>query len=140
MRYAPSSSASVRASISVGGEVKVYGEENGYCYVYYSRYGIYGWVSAGYLSKERPVAESEVKVSGVVKPDKTYSNVKTKTVTTSDGLRLRKGPGTNYDTIRYLGKGYPVAVKGTSSKNPGWVYVTDITRGVSGWVSSEYIN
>lgn len=139
MRYAPSSSSSIRASLSVGGEVKVYGEENGYCYVYYSRYGIYGWVSASYLSKERPVADSEVKVSGVVKPDKTYSNVETKTVTTSDGLRLRKGPGTSYDTIRYLGKGYPVAVKGTSTKNPGWVYVTDITRGVSGWVSSEYL-
>ena len=139
MRLRPSSSSAVRASISVGGEVKVYGEENGFCYVYYPRYGVYGWVSAKYLSKERPVAESEVKVSGVVAPDKTYSNPKTKTVTTSEGLRLRKGPGTAYDTIRYLGEGYPVLVKGESSKNPGWVYVTDITRGVSGWVAAAYI-
>ncbi len=139
IRLRPSLSSSVRASISVGGEVKVYAEENGFYYVYYARYGVYGWVNGKYLSKERPVADSEVKVSGVVKPDKTYSTVETKTVTTSDGLRLRKGPGTNYDTIRFLGKGYPVAVKGTSSKNPGWVYVTDITRGVSGWVSAAYI-
>ena len=139
VRLRPSSSSTVRASLSVGGEVKVYAEENGYYYVYYARYGVYGWVNGSYLSKERPVAENEVKVSGVVKPDKTYSNPETKTVTTSEGLRLRKGPGTNYDTIRYLGKGYPVSVKGTSSKNPGWVYVTDITRGVSGWVSSAYI-
>ena len=139
MRLRPSSSSAVRASLSVGGEVKVYGEENGFYYVYYPRYGVYGWVSAKYLSKERPVAESEVKVSGVVAPDKAYSNPKTKTVTTSEGLRLRKGPGTAYDTIRYLGEGYPVLVKGESSKNPGWVYVTDITRGVSGWVAAAYI-
>lgn len=139
IRLRPSASSTVRASLSVGGEVKVYAQENGFYYVYYARYGVYGWVNGSYLSKERPVADNEVKVSGVVKPDKTYSNPETKTVTTSEGLRLRKGPGTNYDTIRYLGKGYPVAVKGTSSKNPGWVYVTDITRGVSGWVSSAYI-
>lgn len=139
IRLRPSASSTVRASISVGGEVKVYAQENGFYYVYYARYGVYGWVNGSYLSKERPVADTEVKVSGVVKPDKTYANPETKTVTTSEGLRLRKGPGTNYDTIRYLGKGYPVAVKGTSSKNPGWVYVTDITRGVSGWVSSAYI-
>ena len=139
IRLRPSASSTVRASISVGGEVKVYAQENGFYYVYYARYGVYGWVNGSYLSKERPVADTEVKVSGVVKPDKTYANPETKTVTTSEGLRLRKGPGTNYDTIRYLGKGYPVAVKGTSSKNPGWVYVTDITRGVSGWVSAAYI-
>lgn len=139
VRLRPSSASSVCSSLSVGGEVKVYGEENGFSYVYYPRYGVYGWVDSGLLAKERPVAESEVKVSGVVSPDKTYSNPKTKTVAVSEGLRLRKGPGTNYDTIRYLGKGYPVSVKGESSKNPGWVYVTDITRGISGWVSAAYI-
>ena len=139
MRLRPSASSGVRASLSIGGEVKVYAEENGFYYVYYPRYGVYGWVNAKYLSSERPVAQKEVKVSGVVSPDKTYSNPKTKTVTASEGLRLRKGPGTDYSTIRYLGKGYPVSVKGESSKNPGWVYVTDITRGISGWVSAAYL-
>ncbi len=139
VRLRPSSSSTVASSLSIGGEVKVYAEENGYCYVYYPRYGVNGWVSSKYLAKQRPVAESEVKVSGVVEPDKLYSSPVTKTVNTADGLRLRKGPGTNYDTIRYLGEGYPVLVKGKSSKVSGWVYVTDITRGVSGWVSAEYI-
>ncbi len=139
MRLRPSASSGVRASLSIGGEVKVYAEENGFYYAYYPRYGVYGWVNAKYLSSERPVAQKEVKVSGVVSPDKTYSSPKTKTVTASEGLRLRKGPGTDYSTIRYLGKGYPVSVKGESSKNPGWVYVTDITRGISGWVSAAYL-
>ena len=140
LRYAPDSSSAKRVSLSIGNDVVVSGEENGFYYVYSNRYQISGWASKAYISKNRPVAKTETKVSGLVNPDKTYSNPKTKTVSISDGLRLRKGPGTDYDVIRDLGKGYPVAVKGESTSAPGWVYVTDITRGISGWVMGSYLN
>lgn len=139
LRRAASSSASRILYLSIGNDVKVYGEENGFYYIYSPRYGVYGWVQKQYLAKSRPIAESESKVSGVVAPDKKYSSAKSATVATSQGLRLRKGPGASYDVIRMIGYGYPLKVTGTDSKNPGWVYVTDLTHGVSGWVSAQYI-
>ena len=139
LRKAASQSAARILYLSVGNDVKVYGEENGFYYIYSPRYGIYGWVKKSTLSKNRPVAESESKVSGVIAPDKKYASAKSATVATSEGLRLRKGPGTSYDVIRMIGGGYPLKVIGTSSKNSGWVYVNDITHGVSGWVSAQYI-
>ena len=85
------------------------------------------------------MAQAERPVAGVVAPDVTVDGG-TKTVNSGGtGLNLRKGPGTDYDVIRSIGDGYPVAVKGKSSTISGWVYVTDITRGVSGWVASAYL-
>lgn len=139
LRKGPSASSARIIALSVGNEVKVYGEENGFYYVYNSRYGYYGWVNKAYLAKERPVSDKDINVSGVVSPDKKYSNPETKTVTASEGLRLRKGPGSSYDTIRYIGKGYSVRVIGTSTENAGWVYVKDLTHGIYGWVSAAYI-
>lgn len=139
LRKGPSASSARIIALSVGNEVKVYGEENGFYYVYNPRYGYYGWVNKAYLAKERPVSDKDINVSGVVSPDKKYSNPETKTVTASEGLRLRKGPGSSYDTIRYIGKGYSVKVIGTSTENAGWVYVKDLTHGIYGWISAAYI-
>lgn len=140
LRYAPRSGSANRVSLSVGADVRVTAEENGYCYVYSNRYGVSGWVKKSYLGASRPVAQTEQVVSGVVAPDVTVDGG-TKTVNTGgSSLNLRKGPGTQYDIIRAVGDGYPVAVKGRSSTASGWVYVTDITRGVSGWVSSAYLH
>ena len=138
LRYTPSSSSARILYLSVGADLVVSGEENGFYYVYCSRYSVYGWVSKSYTSSKRPTAQTEQKVSGVVAPDAKGSG-KTMYVNTTDGLRLRKGPGTNYDVIRMISNGYPVVVKGTSSSVSGWVYVTDTTHGVSGWVSSAFL-
>lgn len=140
LRYAPNSASANRVSLSVGADVRVTAEENGYCYVYSNRYGVSGWVKKQYLGDSRPVARTQQTVAGVVAPDVTEDGG-TKTVSTGgSSLNLRKGPGTNYDVIRAVGDGYPVQIKGKSSTVPGWVYVTDITRGVSGWVSAAYLN
>ena len=140
LRYAPRADSANRVSLSVGADVRVTAEENGFCYVYSNRYGVSGWVKKSYLGSSRPVAQTEQTVSGTVAPDVAYDGG-TKTVNTGGtSLNLRKGPGTEYDIIRAVGDGYPVAVKGKSSTVAGWVYVTDITRGVSGWVSSAYLN
>ena len=84
------------------------------------------------------MAQTQTTVSGTVAPDVTV-NGGTKTVNSGSSLNLRKGPGTEYDVIRAISDGYPVAVKGKSSTVSGWVYVTDITRGVSGWVAESYL-
>ena len=140
LRYAPNSSSANRVSLSVGADVSVTAEENGYCFVRSNRYGVSGWVKKSYLGNSRPVAQTQQVVSGTVAPDVTLDGG-TKTVSTGgSALNLRKGPGTEYDIIRAVGDGYPVAIKGKSSTVSGWVYVTDITRGVSGWVSSSYLH
>ena len=140
LRYAPNSSSGNRVSLSVGADVSVTAEQNGYYYVYSNRYGVSGWVSKRYLGASRPVAQRQQSVSGLVQPDVSLGGG-TKTVNSGGtGLNLRKGPGTGYDVIHSIGDGYPVAVKGKSSTVSGWVYVTDITRGVSGWVASAYLD
>ena len=139
LRFAPRAGSGNRVSLSVGADVSVTAEENGYYYVYSNRYGLSGWVSKQYVGASRPVAQTQTRVSGLVQPDVSV-NGGTKTVASGGtGLNLRKGPGTSYDVIRSIGDGYPVAVKGKSSTVSGWVYVTDITRGVSGWVAETYL-
>lgn len=138
LRYAPNRTSGNRVSLSVGADVSVTAEQNGYYFVRSNRYGISGWVSKQYVGTSRPVAQTQTTVSGTVAPDVTV-NGGTKTVNSGSSLNLRKGPGTEYDVIRAISDGYPVAVKGKSSTVSGWVYVTDITRGVSGWVAESYL-
>ena len=52
------------------------------------------------------------------------------------GVRLRKGPGTNYDTITVLPEGTRVNVINT--KTSGW-YAVNTVSGQTGFVSSQYV-
>ncbi|MGN0467121.1 MAG: SH3 domain-containing protein [Acutalibacteraceae bacterium] len=139
MRSGPSKDSEHVLYLSKGADVKVLASQNGFYYIYSNRYGVYGWVSASYASKTRPQTNAETTVPNLVAPDKTYSSPATKYVNASKSLRLRKGPGSSYDVIKLIPNGYPVKVKGYSESAPGWVYVTDTTYGVSGWVSSAYL-
>lgn len=139
LRKSPSTSGEKISYLSIGRDVKVLAKENGFYYVYYPRYGMYGWTTAKYIDEKRPVAEKEQHIGGVVSPDKKNETQKQMTVAPKAGLRLRKGPGTGYSVIRAIGCNLPVKVIGSSSKNPGWVYVYDMTHGVSGWVASAYL-
>lgn len=139
LRSQPSKESERVLYLSLGADVKVFAEENGYYYVYSNRYGVYGWVSKSYTSATRPTSDKTTTAQGVVSPDKKYEKPTTKYVNTAEGLRLRKGPGSNYDIIKNIPNGYPVKVIGYSSKASGWVYVIETTYGVSGWVSSQYI-
>ncbi len=123
--------------LSKGADLTVLGEKDGFCYAKSNRYGVYGWVSKAYLSEDRPESEGTTVHSGTVTPDKYYETAQIKY--TLDGLNLRKGPGTDYGVVSLIIKGYPVKVIGYSSKVSGWVYVTDMTYGVSGWVSAAYL-
>ena len=122
--------------LSKGADVKVLAKEGGFLYVYSNRYGVYGWVSASYISTSRPTETTSKLYTGTVQPD-----VKTeaKTMHTTYSLNIRKGPATSYDSVQIIATGYPVKVLGSKSGVSGWVYVTDLTYGVSGWVSTAYL-
>ncbi len=137
LRNAPSKSSERVLYLSKGADLTVYAKENGYYYVRSNRYGVYGWVSASYTSEGRPESETTKVYKNTVTPDKKYSNAEVKI--TTNGLNLRKGPGTDYAVITLIPKNYPVKVIGTKKGVSGWVYVTDTTYGYSGWVSSAYI-
>ena len=140
MRSKPDQQASKVVYVSIGEDLTVYGkEENGFLYVRSNRYGVYGWVAERYVSKTRPTAEETVVVPGIVKPDKKYSSPKTMYVNVHVGIRLRKAPETDAASVRTLSYGFPVKVTGYSSADSGWVYVTDITHGVTGWTRLEWL-
>ena len=56
---------------------------------------------------------------------------------TTAGVRLREGPGLNYNTLTVLAEGTGVHV--TSTKNPEWYAVTT-GSGQKGYIFSEYIH
>lgn len=144
--YVTANSVRVRASATTdsslvlhlqkGSEVVVYGSENGFLYVYSTRFGVYGWISKAYLSSSRPTTDSTTVPSGAVSPDKNGSG---KIMYTTFTLNLRKGPGTNYGVVKTIPINYPVKVIGYKSGVSGWAYVTDTTTGVNGWVSTAYL-
>ncbi len=119
-----------------GSEVVVYAKENGFYYVYSTRFGVYGWASASYISQTRPSAESTTVPSGAVKPDKSGSG---KIMYTTNTLNLRKGPATSYGIATVIPIGYPVKIVGYKAGVSGWAYVTDTTTGINGWVSTAYL-
>ncbi|MBQ1967630.1 MAG: SH3 domain-containing protein [Clostridia bacterium] len=136
MRAKPTTSSDRVLYLSKGADVKVIAKENGFLYVYSNRYGVSGWVSAAYISTSRPVETTSKLYTGTVQPD-----VKTaaKTMHTTYSLNIRKGPSTSYPSVQIIATGYPVKVIGSKSGVSGWVYVTDLTYGVSGWVSTAYL-
>lgn len=136
LRNKPSSSSEKILCLSKGADVKVLAKQGSFYYIYSNRYGVYGWVSTGYIANERPTANSSV-VNGTVSPDKKYDTAQIKY--TTNGLNVRKGPGTNYGIIGLVPISYPVKVIGYKSGVSGWVYVVDLTYGYTGWVSTAYL-
>lgn len=136
LRSKPSASSDRVLYLSKGADVVVFAKENGFFYIKSNRYGVYGWVSASYVSETRPQSESVVQ-SGTVAPDKKYATAEIKY--TTNGLNIRKGPSTSYDVIGLVPISYPVKVIGYKSGVSGWVYVQDTTYGYTGWVSTAYL-
>lgn len=136
MKGGPSSSSDWIQALGKGAEVKVLAKEKGYCYVYSTRFGTYGWVASGNISDERPIVETTSTNKNTVQPDKSGSG---ETKYTTYSLNLRKGPGKDYAVIKTVPINYPVKIIGYKSGVSGWAYVTDLTTGINGWVSTEYL-
>ncbi len=136
MRAKPAQSAERVQYLEKGSEVIVYAKQNGFCYVWSTRFGTYGWISASYLSNSRPVESTTSVKKNTVSPDVKASG---ETKYTTDTLNLRKGPSTSHDVIKTVPINYPVKVIGYKSGVSGWAYVTDLTSGTYGWVSTAYL-
>lgn len=131
---------------SYNNTVRVLAQENGFLYIYYPRFGVYGWISSELVTVSDSTQTTKPKTTqGTtitprnIEPDKTYSKEQTKTVSAAEGLNLRHGPGTDYPASRLLVDKTSVVLKGYSSTASGWVYVYVPSYGVSGWVSPAYL-
>lgn len=131
---------------SYNNTVRVLAQENGFLYIYYPRFGVYGWISSELVTVSDSTQTTKPKTTQSttitprnIEPDRTYSKEQTKTVSDAEGLNLRHGPGTDYPASRLLVDKTSVVLKGCSSTAPGWVYVYVPSYGVSGWVSSAYL-
>lgn len=136
MMGGPSSSSDWVQALGKGAEVKVLAKEKGYCYIYSTRFGTYGWVASSNVSEERPEAGTTTTNKNTVQPDKSGSG---ETKYTTYSLNLRKGPGKDYAVIKTVPINYPVKIIGYKSGVSGWAYVTDLTTGINGWVATEYL-
>ncbi|RSD24094.1 SH3 domain-containing protein [Mesobacillus subterraneus] len=81
-----------------------------------------GWVAEWFTSKD------------AVKPAVSQSSTASTGSITANGLRVRKGPGTNHPVIGSLNSGQAVEIL---SSNGSWAEIK--TPSVRGWVSKEYI-
>ncbi|ESU30719.1 hypothetical protein G3A_20645 [Bacillus sp. 17376] len=84
-----------------------------------------GWVAQWFTAKEA----AKTAVSPIVSP-----NAQSSGSVTVNGLRVRKGPGTNHQVIGSFNSGQAVEVL---SSNGNWAEVR--TKDLRGWVSKEYI-
>lgn len=80
-----------------------------------------GWVANWLVKKEISKAATNQNGSSV-------GNVSV------DGLRVRNGPGLNFQTIGHLNKGIKVSILET---NESWIRIS--TGSMEGWVSSEFV-
>lgn len=79
----------------------------------------------------QPSSESEP-----IEPPSSSGGEQVTTATTTANLKLRSGPGTNYETLLVLANGTKLTV--TDNSNAGWAKVRTAS-GKEGWCSKEYL-
>lgn len=136
VRSEDSTSGSVIASLKNGEKVQIIEKkDNGWSKVK-TESGKIGWVSSKYLvNTPSNSGNTSSQNDSSSQNNSTASSGKVK-VTTSSGLNVRKGPGTNYSIIGSLSGGSVVEVK---EKSGGWVKVV-LPNGSTGWVSGQYVS
>jgi N-acetylmuramoyl-L-alanine amidase len=82
-----------------------------------------GWLAGWLVSEESKDNDSEPIVQRAEKME-----------STADGLRIRKGPGTNFQVIGSVNKGDVLQYK---EKSEGWIRIS--FKQVDGWVHSDYL-
>jgi uncharacterized protein YraI len=123
LRTGPGTRYSVITKLAGGTKLEVIGEEDGWYRVATAK-GTVGWVVEEYFrvgSSGSPTGDSQ-QSRGVV------ANI------IDDGVNLRSGPGTGYESLGKLGAEVQVEVLG---REGSW-YKVRSPRGTVGWVSGEY--
>jgi N-acetylmuramoyl-L-alanine amidase len=119
VREGPGLSYRVVKQVKKGETFKLIKEENNWIQIKLSN-NLNGWVANWLVEKE--------------KEKETISNPSSLGTITVDGLRVRNGPGLNFQTIGHLNNGGQVSVL---ERNENW---TKISSGeMNGWISSEFI-
>jgi N-acetylmuramoyl-L-alanine amidase len=120
VREGPGLSYRVVKQVKKGESFKLVNEENDWIEIKLSN-NQNGWVANWLVQKERSQESTQ-----------TLSSLGTITV---DGLRIRNGPGLNFQTIGHLNNGIQVQVV---EKNENWIKIS--SSEIEGWVSSEFVN
>lgn len=127
VRDNPGLDQNVIGKMEIGKAYPLIKEEEGWLEIQFTS-SLTGWV-AGYLVtkngenvEEKPIEEEKI------------TSLSNKATIIENGLRLRKGPGTNYQVITSLGKGIEVTILSTNGE---WYQIkTDLG---SGWVHNDYL-
>ncbi|MFB0538090.1 MAG: cyclic nucleotide-binding domain-containing protein [Anaerolineae bacterium] len=163
MRVGPGTAYEVRASLAEGDEVNVLGrDEMGDWVKVGLDSGEEGWVAAEFVDvggnlkavqvitpEPIPPPPTEptptVMPSPTIPPEATAAPTSAPTVTvpiasrtTGGGLRMRSGPGTDYEVLVMLAEGLEVDVLGRDEAGE-WLKIS-VDSGEEGWVAAEFID
>ncbi|MEM5598603.1 SH3 domain-containing protein [Niallia circulans] len=129
VRENPGLDQNVIGKMEIGKAYPLIKEENDWIEIQYTPSST-GWVAA-YLVTKNGQSTNE---GPMEKEEETITSHSNKATITENGLRLRKGPGTNYQVITTLGEGIEVTILST---NNDWYQIsTDLG---SGWVHNDYL-
>jgi CRP-like cAMP-binding protein/uncharacterized protein YgiM (DUF1202 family) len=163
VRVGPGTAYEVRTSLAEGDEVNVLGrDEMGDWVKVGLDSGAEGWVAAEFVDvgdnlKAVPVITPEpiatpttgltptAMPSPTVPPEATAAPTAVPTVTvpiasrtTGGGLRMRSGPGTDYEVLTFLAEGQEVNVLGRDETGE-WLKIS-LDSGEEGWVAAEFVD
>lgn len=137
LRSGPGTSYTAIGSLSKGSLITALAAESGGWIQVSTSDGKTGYVSTEYVEfySEGTTTDPDPDPDPNPGGDK-FAVGQTVRVTADNGLRLRSGPGTNYDTITLLSTGSLLTV--TSVESNGWLGVTTQVS-QKGYVSSDYV-
>ncbi|NIO72780.1 MAG: SH3 domain-containing protein, partial [Anaerolineae bacterium] len=163
VRVGPGTAYEVRASLAEGDEVNVLGrDEMGDWVKVGLDSGEEGWVAAEFVDvgdnlkavpviTPEPIATPTTELtptampSPTVPPEATAAPTPVPTVTvpiasrtTGGGLRMRSGPGTDYEVLTLLAEGQEVNVLGRDETGE-WLKIS-LDSGEEGWVAAEFVD
>jgi N-acetylmuramoyl-L-alanine amidase len=129
VRKEPKNTSTVFVTLSKGGKVSIVEKINLWYKIKTSKG--YGWVMSNYVktaSSTTPPTDGDGPTTPTIPIKDKFGKV------TASSLNVRKGPGTQYATIKALSSGTIVELKG---ENNGWYQIVFGT--ITGWVSKSYI-
>ena len=126
VRTGPSTSYATIGKLNKGTRVEVISESAGWSKINYNNKTAY--VSSGYL---KAVSTS----TPDTKPEDTTQQYKEIKVVNTDGLNVRKGPSTSYESIGKIDKGTSVEV---ISESDGWSKIN--YKNTTAYVATRYLN
>jgi len=100
----------------------------------------FSWSPLFTQSDRRDAHTLNTSTDGIVQPDFKFGGTdggEPAQIVPDGGVNLRKGPGTDFDTITAIPHGKGIELLGFSKDNYDWVYVR--YNNYEGWVASEFV-